>query len=425
MEQYLYKDHKKLAYGYTTGSCAAAAAKAAVMMLLGKDLIRQVSLMTPKGFLLQLETEDITSGKNEVSCAIRKDAGDDPDVTDRALIYAAVSRISGSEIVIDGGAGVGRVTKPGLDQPVGAAAINSVPRRMILEAVRAVRDQFPEESNTGLKVIISIPDGIRLAEKTFNPKLGIVGGISVLGTTGIVEPMSDQALLDTICVEINVRKSEGYQILPMAPGNYGKAFMKESYGFALDTAVECSNFIGDALDMAIDLGFRKILLVGHIGKLVKVAGGIRNTHSQYGDHRMEILADLAEMFCQESLWEDLKQKILSCVSTDEAVRILKEERLDRQVLTEMTERIKKQMTNWAQARMENGTKSQVPDNMQNNMQNKIQIEIVVFSNQHGELGATKEAGKFMRQIQSLGKSCHEITEIERAEQNAAGQHAAE
>ena len=412
LNEYIEKGGQKLRLGYTTGSCAAAAAKAAATMILTGQEISQVRLRTPKGLDLILDIEDIRFYEDAVSCAVQKDSGDDPDITNHALIYAKVARSAMPGIRIDGGAGVGRVTKPGLDQPVGNAAINSTPRRMIEEAVReacllygtsvgfgsAVGTDNEVGTDTslgtgtlpvtqgecipgfipGFDVTISVPRGRELAAKTFNPKLGIVGGISILGTSGIVEPMSDQALLDTIRVEINVRKQEGLSILPAAPGNYGKNFFLEKYGFSLDTAVTSSNFIYDTVRMAAEAGFAHMLFVGHIGKLVKVAGGIRNTHSQYGDHRMEILTDIAESILRQRNEEnpDLRARLADSVMTDDAIRILGEYGLDKAVMAEMTRRIKTVMQSWTQG--------------------KMQVEAVVFSNVYGELGRTDRALEYMR-----------------------------
>ncbi|MBO5284107.1 MAG: cobalamin biosynthesis protein CbiD, partial [Lachnospiraceae bacterium] len=260
-------------YGFTTGSCAAAAAKAAAYMLLTGKKKTQITIETPKGIPYTARILDIVSGEREVSCAVEKDGGDDPDVTTGALIYAKVSLAgdTGGEIRIDGGRGVGRVTEPGLDQPVGNAAINHVPREMITREVGQVCAVTDYQGS--LLVEISVPGGERLAEHTFNPRLGIVGGISILGTSGIVEPMSTRAILDTIRVELNQRRAQGFDTVAVSPGNYGLDFMKTAYGYDLDKSVKCSNFIGDTLDMAVELGFRRLLLTGHIGKLIKVAGG--------------------------------------------------------------------------------------------------------------------------------------------------------
>ena len=390
LNEYLMKGGVKLRLGYTTGSCAAAAAKAAAFVLLTGNEIREVRLVTPKGIALDLDVEDLQilsggeaalAGREAVSCAVRKDSGDDPDVTDGALIYARVALSETPGIRIEGGRGVGRVTRPGLDQPVGEAAINSTPRRMIEEAVRDVLVKYRGEDSVltgpGIEVTISVPRGEELAAKTFNGKLGIEGGISILGTTGIVEPMSEQALLDTIRAEISVRRSEGRTILSAAPGNYGKQFFLEKYGFPLETAVTASNYIRDTIRMAQSAGFRRLLFVGHIGKLVKVAGGVPNTHSKYGDRRMEILGQIAEDVSGCEL-PALREELDGCVSTDEAVRVLKSRGMDAPVLAEMTRRIRDVMEDWADG--------------------KMQVEVIVFSNVHGELGKTEQAEQFLEEL---------------------------
>ena len=319
MEEYLVKDGKRLRLGYTTGSCAAAAAKAAAWMLLTgrkKDTIR---LQTPKGIELNLDVLETELSPDEVRCAIRKDSGDDPDVTRDTLIFARVQKTDAPGVTIDGGAGVGRVTKRGLDQPVGAAAINSVPRRMIEENVRAIMRlcEFPG----GLSVVISVPEGEALAQKTFNPRLGITGGISILGTTGIVEPMSEQALLDTIHVELRQRRESGADYVLLAPGNYGADYIRDFLGLDPKSAVLTSNFIGDSLELCKELGFRGALLIGHIGKLVKLAGGMWNTHSKFGDCRMAIIATHSAAL---GLGSAQTEEILHCATCDAALRILDE-----------------------------------------------------------------------------------------------------
>ena len=309
MEEYIIKDGKRLRLGYTTGSCAAAAAKAACFMLLTGRRKETVELLTPKGILLTLSVLEITQGPDFVSCAIRKDSGDDPDATRDTLIFASVRKTDAPGVFIDGGAGVGRVTKRGLDQPVGAAAINSVPRRMIEENVREVCRLC--DYHGGISVIISVPDGERLAQKTFNPRLGITGGISILGTSGIVEPMSEQALVDTIRVELRQRRETGADYVLLTPGNYGADYIRACIGLDPRTAVLTSNFIGDALEICRELGFSGALLVGHIGKLVKLSGGMWNTHSKCGDCRMELLAAIEGLSalkrpCRVTLTSDSK-----------------------------------------------------------------------------------------------------------------------
>ena len=334
MEEYIVKDGKKLRLGYTTGSCAAAAAKAAAFMLLTGRRKDTIDLLTPKGIRLHLTVEEIRITSDEASCAIRKDSGDDPDATRGTLVFACVRKTDAPGVLIDGGAGIGRVTKRGLDQPVGAAAINSVPRRMIEENVREVCALCGYDG--GISVVISVPEGEALAKKTFNPRLGIVGGISILGTTGIVEPMSEQALVDTIRVELRQRRELGAEYVLLTPGNYGADFIRDSIGIDPRTAVLTSNFIGDALELSRELGFHGALLIGHIGKLVKLAGGMWNTHSKFGDCRMELLAAHAASL---GLRPEKVSELLACVMCDDAIRILKEEQLYDAVLARLAGRI--------------------------------------------------------------------------------------
>jgi len=318
-QHYIEKDGKRLRYGFTTGTCAAAAAKAAAILLLSGTAPKTVPIRTPKGIDLNLPVLEPMREGGFASCAIRKDSGDDPDVTNGVLVYARVAYAKEPGISIDGGEGVGRVTKPGLRQAIGEAAINPVPREMIRQAVETVSDEY--ENTDGLSVVISIPEGVALAEKTFNPRLGIVGGISILGTSGVVEPMSEDALKDSIALEIRQRKALGDTRLILTPGNYGADFLKVAYGIGDERVVKCSNFIGDALKNAEDTGFSEVLLAGHIGKLVKLSGGIFNTHSKYGDHRAELIAAAARAAGAE---EVTAQEMFNCVTTDEMLRILEE-----------------------------------------------------------------------------------------------------
>lgn len=317
-------------YGFTTGSCAAAAAAAACYMLLTGRKKEEMTILTPKGISYTAKLVDISINESSAACAIVKDGGDDPDITTGAHIVAEAAFLQKEslqkdktdavqQIIIRGGKGVGRVTKPGLDQPVGEAAINHVPREMIEKEVRRICALC--DYNGKLQVTISVPEGEEIAQKTFNPRLGITGGISILGTSGIVEPMSSQALLDTIQVELRQKKAMGQQMIAVTPGNYGLDFMKEAFAYDLDTSVKCSNFIGNTIDMAAETGFCGMLLTGHIGKLVKVSGGIMNTHSKEGDCRMELLA-AAALKSGGSKTQSLE--ILDAVTTEEGIRILQE-----------------------------------------------------------------------------------------------------
>jgi cobalt-precorrin-5B (C1)-methyltransferase len=314
---------KLLRCGYTTGTCATAAAQAAATMLLTGGPVGSVRLETPDGTTWELEVVDPVIEAAEASCAVRKDAGDDPDATDGALIYANVTRQPWG-VSIDGGPGVGRVTKAGLDQPVGAAAINSVPRRMIEQAVSAVADEAGDP--TGWHVVISCPVGERIAAKTFNPRLGVVGGISILGTTGIVEPMSHAALVETMAREIAVLAADGATDLLVVIGNYGAAFARDTLGLVEGDAsrlgvVKSSNFIGDAISQAAQHGIERVLVVGHVGKLAKVGIGMLNTHSSVGDGRMETLVASA---LEAGADAGQLRRMLDCASTDAALAVLVE-----------------------------------------------------------------------------------------------------
>jgi cobalt-precorrin-5B (C1)-methyltransferase len=377
--------------GFTTGSCSAAAAKAAAYMLISGNEKREISIQTPKGLEFHPEILDIHRTEKEVRCAVRKDGGDDPDVTTGALIYATVryaedengnlledlEQSGKCRIFLDGGEGVGRVTKPGLDQPVGNAAINSVPRQMILEEVQEVMDVLDYKG--ALSVIISVPEGAEIAEKTFNPRLGIVGGISILGTSGVVEPMSMQALLDTIQVELKQKKALGMESIVIAPGNYGLDFMRDLYAYDLDLAVKCSNYIGETLDRIGDLGFKKVLLCGHIGKLIKVSGGIMNTHSKEADCRIELMVN-AGLKCGMPL--DALQEMQECISTDAAYEIVKREGVAKEFMEMVMEKIQYYLKKRAADRFE--------------------IECIVFSNEFGLMGKTAGAEDLLNEIKQFG-----------------------
>ncbi|MBQ8987729.1 MAG: cobalamin biosynthesis protein CbiD [Lachnospiraceae bacterium] len=384
--------------GFTTGSCAAAAATAAAQMLMMGEIVEMVQIQTPGGPVYNAQILDAEilekawpSGRTRTSCrcAVLKDGGDDPDITTGTRIVAEVSRSDEPGITIDGGAGIGRVTRPGLDQPVGNAAINRVPRQMIAENVGKILREWQNMRNApkGLHVVISAPDGETIAEKTFNPKLGIVGGISILGTTGIVEPMSDRAIVETIRAQMRVQKAQGRRYVIAAPGNYGLAFLQEQYGLerngkenareaAETTVVQISNFVGEAVEMAADLGFEGFLLAGHIGKLVKVAGGAPNTHSKYGDRRMETLWEMAAVFCPEEDRESLRKEILECVMTDAALEVLDSHGLKEKTAQEMARRICANLVQWSGGR--------------------LRAETIVFSHQNRELVRSQGAEEMIR-----------------------------
>lgn len=368
---YVYHNNRKLRCGHTTGTCAAAASKAATIMLLSKEKVESVSILTPKGVLLDLPVEDIAIRDSEVSCAVRKDGGDDIDVTNGTLVYSTVSFNDGG-FNIDGGLGVGRVTRKGLDQPVGNAAINRVPRSMITEAISDVSESYGYTG--GLDVSISIPEGVEISKNTFNPRLGIVGGISVLGTSGIVEPMSETALIDTIRLEMRMRKESGERTLVVVPGNYGKDFVDSMSYIDVDKVVKCSNFIGEMLDYACELGV-DIVLISNLGKLVKVAGGIMNTHSRNSDSRMEILASNAAMV-GASL--DVVKGIMECISTDDALELIDSQGLLPQMSKILLQKIQFHMNHRTGGR--------------------IRTSAVMFSSTYGMLGSTDDAGMMLDEL---------------------------
>ena len=381
---FLLKKTAEPEIGFTTGTCAAAASLAATRMLLTQKIVPYVTVTTPKGIKVFLEIKNQIFSKESATCSVQKFSGTDPDITNGIQVFAKVSRIDRDKkeegepkIKITGGKGVGKVTLPGLDQKVGQAAINSVPRKMILEGVRREIENFysPEKGSRpeNLEIEISVPGGEEIAKQTFNPKLGIVDGISILGTSGIVEPMSEQALLDTIQVEINVRKAQGFEVLALVPGNYGADFLKAEFDLSVETAVHCSNFVYDSVMMAKNSGFKKILFCGHLGKLVKVAGGIKNTHSKYGDHRMEIISEVAQNLLPNEQFSSIYKELSACISTEQAVKIL--DSLDEahaardKVMAEIARRIQKNMVEWSDKSLE--------------------IQVIVFTKELGLLGVAK------------------------------------
>ena len=377
--------------GYTTGSCAAAASKAAAVMLLSGEETDKIKLETPKGITLTLDVLDILRGPGYVRCAIRKDSGDDPDDTNGTLIYATVSEPGAAlpeeeicmqpktpsveqldeRVEIWGGIGVGRVTKPGLSCSVGGPAINPVPRRMITLEVLAAIGHY--KYNKKLRVVIAVPDGPVIAPKTFNPRLGILDGISILGTSGIVEPMSDRALIETMYTEIDSRKANGDKHLLVFFGNYGADFTRDEMKIDISRAVTCSNFVGELLDYAVLKDFESILIIGHSGKLIKLSQGVMNTHSKYADCRSEFLA-LQAMFHGAS--PEIGREIYQSLTTDEMTKILKREGLFEPVIAEAAKKI--------------------DFYMQKRVHGKLKTGAILFSNVYGILGRTEHADALLK-----------------------------
>ena len=362
LEHYIRSGQKRLRCGYTTGTCAALAAGGAASLLLLGEAPERLSLVTPKGLAVEAAPEGLRYEGDAAVCGVRKDGGDDADATHGLVVVARVEKSPGPGVRIHGGEGVGRVTKPGLDQPVGAAAINRVPRQMIEAQARAVCAKAGYAG--GLEVTLSIPGGREAAQKTFNPALGVEGGLSILGTSGIVEPMSQQALVDTIALELNQAAALGAKDLVLIPGNYGEEFLRQ-HPLGGAPVVKVSNFIGDALDLAAGHPFRQVLLVGHIGKLVKLAGGVMNTHSRYADCR-------AELFCAHAACcgapRQVCLELLQAATADRCVEILDGAGLREPVLRRLLEAIQL--------------------HLDRRVQGKYRVGAVLFSNTYGLLGQT-------------------------------------
>lgn len=310
LDLYVVKNGENLRCGYTTGSCAAAASKASVIMLESQEKIKYVEIDTPANIKLKLEVHNPIITKDYVSCGIIKDAGDDPDSTDGMEICSKVSRKEDGKIEIDGGQGIGRVTSKSLFGQVGEAAINEVPRKMITQEISSVSDK-------GYNVLISAPKGEEIARQTFNKNIGIENGISIIGTKGIVYPMSEEALLKTIYMEIDtIYKNQGADSILLVPGNYGEKLADKIYPNI--SKVKISNFIGDSLSYIYTKGFKSIKLLGHIGKFAKLSIGVFNTHSKVCDARMEAFVYYLALMEAPI---DLIEKINNCLTAEEAVNI--------------------------------------------------------------------------------------------------------
>lgn len=371
-ERYIYHGKEKLRCGYTTGSCATAAAKAAAEMLLTGDIVCSITIMTPKGIALELDVQNSIIENGYALCSVVKDSGDDPDITNGISVFAKAEKIS-SGVEICGGEGIGTITAKGLDQPVGAAAINSVPRKMIKEAVSEISEENGYYG--GFKITVSVPGGEELARKTYNPRIGIEGGISIIGTSGIVEPMSSAALVETIRMEERVRKAQGLKNLLLTIGNYSDDFLTEKMPYIPDKGVKCSNFIGEAIDSALEYGFESILIVGHIGKLVKLGAGIMNTHSAQADGRMDVLVT-----CGVLAGADVEtlRKIPECVTVDAALEIFQ----NAGMLERVSEILMRKTEYYLNAKVKNAVK----------------IGALMFSNKFGIIGQTSSAEELIELI---------------------------
>lgn len=438
MNEFVFKNQKKLRCGLTTGTCAAACAQAAMLRLLTGQVLSEVAVRLPesgkrvresiaatpvheemskdgerRGTCLNsdgmvqlqqagLEEDSTRSSTQLVTLAVyptadggfatRKDAGDDPDVTngteirayiqvcDVASVPAGVFASADGRLYLTGGEGVGRVTKPGLEQVVGQSAINRVPRQMIFDAVQQVLEDFGEEACTTCYLItISVPAGAELAQRTFNPMLGIEGGISILGTTGIVEPMSEAAIVATI--ESSIRQELAMEdgdigrrkrrILAV-PGNYGQRYVEQQLGLRGVPVVEVSNYIGEAIDLAVSYGATDFLLVGNVGKLVKLAAGIMNTHSRVADGRWEIFA----------------AHLALCGGTRAQVAAMREATTTEEMLTRLEEM-------GLRAPVMASIMGKIEAHMAHRIRGQMDFGVIVYSERFGRVGETAGAERLL------------------------------
>ena len=370
-ERYIRCGQKQLRCGYTTGTCAALAAAGAVQLLLGGQAPATLSMSTPGGWQVKVQPAAVRAGPGWAECAVQKDAGDDPDITNGLLIYARAQKTAAG-FALCGGEGIGRVTKPGLDQPVGEWAINSTPRRMIRESARKISAAFGYTG--GLQITISAPGGEALAQKTFNPQLGIVGGLSILGTSGMVEPMSEAALIESMELELRQARAQSPRLI-LTPGNYGTDFLAQQGWNALGVpVVKCSNYVGEALDQAAVLDFAEILLVGHMGKLCKLSAGIMNTHSRIADGRAEIFTAQAALAGADA---PLCRRLMQAATSDACIEILQQAGLSAPVLQAITQRAGAHAARRAGEERKTG--------------------LVVFSRVYGLLGETETAKELLNQ----------------------------
>ena len=335
-DEFVYVDGEKYKRGYTSGSCACGASKAALKILLSDSDIDTIRIGTPKGIYLDLAVDNISRGNSWAQCSIKKDGGDDIDATHGMDIFARVQIINPDQIpnfrsdisldylFITSGQGIGRVTKKGLEIDINRPAINKVPLQMIIGEAQNLLDELGIDIYDFLgerKILVTIfaPEGQEIAKQTFNSNLGIVGGISIIGTSGIVEPMSDDGWKKALSAELAIKKAEDKDCIVLVPGNIGSEIMVKYYGMDRDLIVKMSNFIGYMLMECKRLEFKKIIIAGHIGKLIKLSAGITNSHSRIADARREIMvANLALLGAPLDLLKDIDGSL----STDAMVDII-------------------------------------------------------------------------------------------------------
>ncbi|MBC8743552.1 cobalt-precorrin-5B (C(1))-methyltransferase [Lactobacillus sp. Marseille-P7033] len=373
-DNYVYYNGRKLRKGFTTGTTATAATVAAIRTLLNQEPQETVTVHAANGKTAIFDVEQTDFDEQQASCAIKKDGGDDQDATDGALIFATVKLRDDNEIRLDGGKGVGRVTKEGLANKPGMPAINPTPRRVIKAAAR---EELGEKR--GVDIVISVPEGERIAKLTYNPRLGIVGGISILGTSGVVTPMSESSWKHSISIEMNIHRKRGDNTIVLVPGNYGEDFAKDELGIPNAKIVQMSNFVGYVLHETQRLGFTKVLIVGDLGKMIKVAGGIFSTHSKDADARAEIM--VANLALMGGVPTTFLRKINQCLTTISMIKMIDEAGY-QDVYQMIADKIK--------LRAEKLLAHREPH---------VEIDAVIFSRESGFLAASKPLQEIMGEWQ--------------------------
>ncbi|MDP2730463.1 MAG: cobalt-precorrin-5B (C(1))-methyltransferase [Dehalococcoidales bacterium] len=322
----LPRQHKNQPWrsGYTTGACAAAAAKAATLSLLEQRKVERVQIELPQGKRTEFRIRTCVFDQNRATCSVTKDAGDDPDVTNGAEIVATVSLKATAGIEIGGGPGVGTVTKPGLEIPVGSPAINPVPRQMITSSVSQAAGS--KLNGNGLRVVISVPQGEKLAQKTLNPRLGITGGISVLGTTGIVIPYSISAYTACISQAVSVAVACGCHTAVLTTGRRSEKFAQAELKLPEESYIQAGDFIGFSLKECARKGLTRVIVWGMIGKISKLADG--HMYTNVSDSQVDI-GFMAEVAAECGIPQETVEALGKAVTANHLRKLLPAEHIKR------------------------------------------------------------------------------------------------
>ena len=287
------KSKGKLRTGFTTGTCATAASKAGILAIINQQSLNNVDVILPKRDKINIQINSCNFSKDNAQCSVIKDGGDDPDVTHGAEIFVDISLTDKiGSIEIDGGKGVGRVTKPGLGLEIGTAAINPTPKKMILENIQEVGEEVLGKN--GIKIVVSVPTGEELAKKTDNPRIGILDGISILGTSGIVIPYSTASFAAAIRQQIDVVSSMNDEEVVLTTGGRSEDFAREIIRLPDHSFIQMGDFSGYTIQQCAKKSLKKAYVAGFIGKLAKMAAGVKQTHVKGGKVDMKFLSELAK-----------------------------------------------------------------------------------------------------------------------------------